>query len=109
MGAEAEMQYALLGSTGLVVSRMAFGAMTFTQGNKNVAAIYKVGAALAGELVGKAMPASTSSTPPTATPAASPRPCSGWNSRPRSWLRIPDLVHRAAGRRGAAEGARVTV
>jgi hypothetical protein len=42
MGA-VEMQYAMLGSTGLVVSRMAFGAMTFTQGNKDIGAIYKVG------------------------------------------------------------------
>jgi aryl-alcohol dehydrogenase-like predicted oxidoreductase len=51
------MQYAMLGNTGLVVSRMAFGAMTFTQGNRNIAAIYKVGAALADELVGKALEA----------------------------------------------------
>jgi len=51
------MQYAMLGNTGLVVSRMAFGAMTFTAGNKNIAAIYKVGAELAGELVGKALDA----------------------------------------------------
>lgn len=29
---------------------MAFGAMTFTQGNRNIAAVYKVGAALAEEL-----------------------------------------------------------
>jgi aryl-alcohol dehydrogenase-like predicted oxidoreductase len=51
------MQYATLGSTGLVVSRMAFGAMTFTQGNQAIGAIFKVGAQLAGELVGKALDA----------------------------------------------------
>lgn len=51
------MQYALLGNTGLVVSRLAFGAMTFTQGNKDVGAIYKVGEKLADELVGRALDA----------------------------------------------------
>jgi hypothetical protein len=35
----APMKYTTLGSTGLVVSRMAFGAMTFTQGNKNIATL----------------------------------------------------------------------
>ena len=29
------MKHALLGNTGLIVSRLAFGAMTFTAGNKN--------------------------------------------------------------------------
>ena len=51
------MQYALLGNTGLTVSRLAFGAMTFTAGNKALGAIYKVGADLAGELVGRALDA----------------------------------------------------
>jgi aryl-alcohol dehydrogenase-like predicted oxidoreductase len=51
------MQYAPLGHTGLVVSRMAFGAMTFTQGNKDIGAIYKVGAELASGLVGRALDA----------------------------------------------------
>jgi aryl-alcohol dehydrogenase-like predicted oxidoreductase len=51
------MQYTTLGNTGLPVSRLAFGAMTFTQGNQNIAAIYKVGAALADELVGQALDA----------------------------------------------------
>lgn len=51
------MQYARLGNTGLVVSRMAFGAMTFTQGNKDIGAVYKVGTKLADELVGKALAA----------------------------------------------------
>ena len=35
------MQYGLLGNTGLVVSRLAFGAMTFTAGNKGFATVYK--------------------------------------------------------------------
>jgi aryl-alcohol dehydrogenase-like predicted oxidoreductase len=51
------MQYALLGNTGLTVSRLAFGAMTFTAGNKGLGAIYKVGADLAGQLVGRALDA----------------------------------------------------
>jgi aryl-alcohol dehydrogenase-like predicted oxidoreductase len=51
------MQYALLGNTGLTVSRLAFGAMTFTAGNKDIGAVYKVGADLAGELVGRALEA----------------------------------------------------
>jgi len=51
------MQFSFLGSTGLVVSRLAFGAMTFTAGNKDLGAIYKVGAALADELVGRALDA----------------------------------------------------
>lgn len=52
-----EMQYARLGSTGLIVSRLAFGAMTFTSGNRALASIYKVGADLADELVGVALDA----------------------------------------------------
>jgi aryl-alcohol dehydrogenase-like predicted oxidoreductase len=51
------MQYATLGNTGLVVSRLAFGAMTFTSGNQDIAAIYKVGAQVANELVGRALDA----------------------------------------------------
>lgn len=51
------MQYALLGNTGLTVSRLAFGAMTFTAGNKDIGAVYKVGAGLAAELVGRALEA----------------------------------------------------
>jgi aryl-alcohol dehydrogenase-like predicted oxidoreductase len=51
------MKYALLGNTGLTVSRLAFGAMTFTAGNKALGAIYKVGAELAAELVGRALDA----------------------------------------------------
>lgn len=51
------MQYARLGDTGLIVSRLAFGAMTFTGGNRSVGAIYKVGPELADELVGLALDA----------------------------------------------------
>jgi aryl-alcohol dehydrogenase-like predicted oxidoreductase len=51
------MQYTTLGNTGLLVSRLAFGAMTFTAGNKDLGAIYKVGAKLADELVGKSIEA----------------------------------------------------
>lgn len=51
------MQYALLGNTGLTVSRLAFGAMTFTAGNRDLGAVYKVGADLAAELVGRALEA----------------------------------------------------
>ena len=51
------MKYKVLGNTGLVVSRLAFGAMTFTGGNRDIGAIYKVGAELADELVGRALDA----------------------------------------------------
>lgn len=51
------MQYTMLGQTGLLISRLAFGAMTFTSGNKDIGAIYKVGAQLADELVGHALSA----------------------------------------------------
>jgi aryl-alcohol dehydrogenase-like predicted oxidoreductase len=51
------MQYATLGNTGLVVSRLAFGAMTFTSGNQDFATIYKVGGQAANELVGRALDA----------------------------------------------------
>ncbi|HEY6561683.1 MAG TPA: aldo/keto reductase [Polyangiaceae bacterium] len=51
------MQYTTLGNTGLLVSRLAFGAMTFTAGNQDIAAIYKVGEQLASELVGRSLDA----------------------------------------------------
>ena len=51
------MQYTRLGDTGLIVSRLALGALTFTQGNRKLPAVYKVGAQLADELVGKALDA----------------------------------------------------
>lgn len=51
------MQYTTLGATGLPVSRLAFGAMTFTAGNQDMQAIYKVGAQAAATLVGRALEA----------------------------------------------------
>lgn len=51
------MQYTQLGSTGLIVSRLALGGSTFTQGDKSLGAFYKVGPELADEMVGKALDA----------------------------------------------------
>jgi aryl-alcohol dehydrogenase-like predicted oxidoreductase len=51
------MQYTVLGNTGVIVSRLAFGAMTFTAGNRDIAAVYKVGAQQADALVGQALDA----------------------------------------------------
>lgn len=51
------MLYTTLGGTGLAVSRLAFGAMTFTAGNRDLGSVYKVGAALADELVGRSLDA----------------------------------------------------
>lgn len=51
------MQYTILGNMGLVVSRLSFGAMTFTAGNKNFATIYKTEEADANSMVGRALDA----------------------------------------------------
>jgi aryl-alcohol dehydrogenase-like predicted oxidoreductase len=51
------MQYSRLGDSGLIVSRLSFGAMTFTAGNKDMGTVYKVGGKLADELVGRALDA----------------------------------------------------
>ncbi|MCX7864078.1 MAG: aldo/keto reductase [Novosphingobium sp.] len=51
------MQYRQLGSTGLVVSRLALGGSTFTRGDKALGAFYKVGPELAAELVSIALDA----------------------------------------------------
>lgn len=51
------MQYATLGTSGLVVSRLAFGAMTFTSGDTSMASVYKTDAAAADRLVGRALDA----------------------------------------------------
>ena len=51
------MKYATLGNTGLVVSRLAFGAMTFTAGNQSIPSIFKVGAESARALVARALEA----------------------------------------------------
>lgn len=50
------MQYATLGRTGLIVSRLAFGAMTFHQGS-GMAGVGKVGETEADALVGRALDA----------------------------------------------------
>jgi aryl-alcohol dehydrogenase-like predicted oxidoreductase len=49
------MQYTTLGNTGLVISRLAFGAMTFTSGNQDLRSIYKVGAQAAQALVDRSL------------------------------------------------------
>lgn len=51
------MEYASLGKTGLVVSRLGFGAMTFSGGNRDIASVYKVGSKTADDLVGAALEA----------------------------------------------------
>lgn len=51
------MNYSMLGNTGLVVSRLAFGAMTFTAGNKAIGSVFKVDTTLADQLVGRALDA----------------------------------------------------
>lgn len=51
------MQYARLGDTGLVVSRLAFGAMTFGTSQGMFASISKVGPELAGQIIGKTLDA----------------------------------------------------
>lgn len=51
------MQYARLGNTGLIVSRLGLGAFTFTQGSSALSAVYKVGADLARGLVDQAIDA----------------------------------------------------
>jgi len=51
------MQYARLGDTGLIVSRLAFGAMTFGVGKGPFAAVSKVGPELADQIVGKTLDA----------------------------------------------------
>ena len=51
------MQYTILGNTGLVVSRLAFGAMTFSSGNRDLPSVYKVEESVAGKLVGQALDA----------------------------------------------------
>lgn len=51
------MQYRMLGNTGLAVSRLAFGAMTFTAGDRSLGTVYKTGAATADALVGQALDA----------------------------------------------------
>lgn len=51
------MKYAQLGNTGLIVSRLGFGALTFTQGNQSIQSVYKVDAHLARTMVERALEA----------------------------------------------------
>jgi len=51
------MEYTRLGSSGLIVSRMAFGAMTFSSGNHDLPSVYKVESRLADRMVGQALDA----------------------------------------------------
>ena len=51
------MQYTRLGNTGLVVSRLAFGAMTFSSGNRDMPSVSKVDEGVAGKLIGQALDA----------------------------------------------------
>jgi aryl-alcohol dehydrogenase-like predicted oxidoreductase len=51
------MQYSRLGNSGLVVSKLAFGAMTFGTGQGPFASVSKVDAALADTMIGKTLDA----------------------------------------------------
>lgn len=51
------MKYGRLGNTGLLVSRFAFGAMTFGSGAGPTAALFNVGQELADQLVGRSLEA----------------------------------------------------
>ncbi|MFO1376246.1 MAG: aldo/keto reductase [Steroidobacteraceae bacterium] len=51
------MQYTRLGNSGLIVSRLAFGAMTFTAGKPAIPSLMRAGPALAAELVSRALDA----------------------------------------------------
>ncbi|MDE1992820.1 MAG: aldo/keto reductase [Rhizobiaceae bacterium] len=51
------MRYITLGDTGLVVSKLAFGAMTFTAGDRSIASIYKTEAETADAMIGQAIDA----------------------------------------------------
>ena len=51
------MQYTVLGNTGLAVSRLSFGAMTFTAGNKSIGTVYKTEADDANAMVRRALDA----------------------------------------------------
>lgn len=48
------MKFARLGDSGLIVSRLALGTMTFTAGDASMPGIYKTGESLATEMVAKA-------------------------------------------------------
>jgi len=49
------MLYSQLGRTGLVVSRLAYGAMTFTMGNRSQPTLFKTDEEAAQAVIGKAL------------------------------------------------------
>jgi aryl-alcohol dehydrogenase-like predicted oxidoreductase len=51
------MQFVRLGESGLIISRLGFGAMTFTAGDATLASIYKVDEALADRMVSRTLEA----------------------------------------------------
>ncbi len=51
------MQYTRLGQSGLIVSRLAFGAMTFTAGKPAIPSLMRAGPGLAADLVARALDA----------------------------------------------------
>ena len=51
------MQYTRLGDSGLIVSRLAFGAMTFGHDQGQMAAVWKTGQEEANALVGRSLDA----------------------------------------------------
>jgi aryl-alcohol dehydrogenase-like predicted oxidoreductase len=51
------MQYTTLGNTGLIVSRLSLGALTFSQTPQKLTSVYKVDGSLADTLVGRALDA----------------------------------------------------
>lgn len=51
------MPHTPLGQSGLVVSRLAFGTMTFTAGNADMPSVYKTGTAAAEAMIGRALDA----------------------------------------------------
>ena len=71
------MQYSRLGNSGLIISRLAFGAMTFGTGAGPFASVSKVDEANAKTMVdaSRSMPGSISSIQQTAMPPDNPRSC----------------------------------
>lgn len=51
------MQFTTLGNSGLSVSRLSLGSLTFTKGNSGIASVYRVDATLADQMVGRALDA----------------------------------------------------
>ena len=68
------MQYSKLGNTGLIVSRLSFGAMTFGKGAGLFASVSKVEEDAAQTMIGKALDAGINFFD-TAIRQDSPKPC----------------------------------